>query len=87
MRDRAQLGAFDLLVVTAAGALGLLGGWFIGSYAALALGGLVSLLTGASDWLHTVGMLGGIAGAAAGTGLGVVKSVRALRSSRVAHHG
>lgn len=73
---------FNAVVVLTAAGLGLVGGWLIGAYGALAFATLVPIVAGASDGQWSAATLGGILGAAVGTGLGLMFAWRALRPPR-----
>jgi hypothetical protein len=81
MREPRGLGLFDGFVMLAAISLGLVAGWFTGSYASLAIGWLISMLAGPGDWVWSLAVLGGIVGAAGGVSIGFRTSSRALRSA------
>ena len=70
---------FNAMVVLTAAGLGLVGAWLIGAYGALAFATLVLIVAGASDGQWSAATLGGILGAAIGTGLGLMFAWRVLR--------
>ncbi len=63
------------------GGLGLFGGWFLGSYAASAIGWLVSSVIGPGNWLWSVAVLCGTVGGAVGAHVGIATALRAVGST------